>query len=777
MTSSTTRHPSLLLIAITTVILTASLTITDAQKLPSSHERFKLASEALSQANSDTFGKYEDILMIQSGLMQLSVPQLQKAILQSIQELSDGGVAAGEGRSFQESLAAGESAGEAVQNTTSELCLNHTAEVIVELLARSGWAMQMLDAMGKPSPGITEGNIMWPGGYKQCLKVRANTSVPLHPHFSGQYCTLRVLLGGVAGGASAIPVQLGIGICAPDSCSSMDLTVLINSVLASFNATQQLLKTASVYADCVEVKSSLDTKAIVAVVICSIFLFFIVVGTAIDILLVQLPKWRMEDKTHSSTNGYSDGYGDQGERLPLLVNPDAVVKTPKIGISTKIFLAFSVYTNGSKLLSTKQTSSSLTCIHGIRFLSMTWVVLGHAFIFPITAGGMNTGPYLQEVIKRWSFQAILNATVSVDTFFVLSGLLVAYLSLKEMKKNSGKINWFMFFFHRFWRLTPAYMLVIMVYVCLSPYWGEGPFWPSANPDRDNCESSWWANLLYINNLANTDKQCLAQSWYLANDMQFYILSPLIFVPFYFSPIFGAVSSIIFLLITAIVPGALTMKDHFPPGLLPNTVQGNATNQMDFMNDFYIKPYNRMGPYVVGMLAGYFLYRTDCRLRISKIVNLSLWALATGCALALLYGLYDAYNGHPVTLPVSAFYNAINRQVWGACVAWVVIACVTGNGGFVNTILSWSALVPLSRLTYCIYLLHIMMMELYLLNLNTAFYMDDLNVVMFFLGILVVSYMAATVTSLAFETPFMVLEKVLFHPTPKDDKKEIEADQK
>ena len=49
-------------------------------------------------------------------------------------------------------------------------------------------------------------------------------------------------------------------------------------------------------------------------------------------------------------------------------------------------------------------------------------------------------------------------------------------------------------------------------------------------------------------------------------------------------------------------------------------------------------------------------------------------------------------------------------------------------GFVNTILSWSAFVPLSRLTYCIYLLHIMIMELYLLNSNTVFYMSDLNFV-------------------------------------------------
>ena len=58
-------------------------------------------------------------------------------------------------------------------------------------------------------------------------------------------------------------------------------------------------------------------------------------------------------------------------------------------------------------------------------------------------------------------------------------------------------------------------------------------------------------------------------------------------------------------------------------------------------------------------------------------------MATGSALAVLYGLYHASNGHPVTLAASAFYNAVNRQVWGACVAWVVIACVTGNGGSVT----------------------------------------------------------------------------------------------
>ena len=53
----------------------------------------------------------------------------------------------------------------------------------------------------------------------------------------------------------------------------------------------------------------------------------------------------------------------------------------------KALVAFSVYTNGSKLLSTSQPAGSITCIHGIRFLSMTWVVLGHGFLYPQQVSG------------------------------------------------------------------------------------------------------------------------------------------------------------------------------------------------------------------------------------------------------------------------------------------------------------------------------------------------------------------------------------------------------
>ena len=42
-------------------------------------------------------------------------------------------------------------------------------------------------------------------------------------------------------------------------------------------------------------------------------------------------------------------------------------------------MTFSVLKNGSAILNCKQGQGDLGCVHGIRVLSITWVVLGHSF--------------------------------------------------------------------------------------------------------------------------------------------------------------------------------------------------------------------------------------------------------------------------------------------------------------------------------------------------------------------------------------------------------------
>ena len=49
-------------------------------------------------------------------------------------------------------------------------------------------------------------------------------------------------------------------------------------------------------------------------------------------------------------------------------------------LAVRILHCFSALNNTRKLLSTKSSSDSFTCIHGIRLLSTTWVVMGHSWL-------------------------------------------------------------------------------------------------------------------------------------------------------------------------------------------------------------------------------------------------------------------------------------------------------------------------------------------------------------------------------------------------------------
>ena len=50
------------------------------------------------------------------------------------------------------------------------------------------------------------------------------------------------------------------------------------------------------------------------------------------------------------------------------------------------------------------------------------------------------------------------------------------------------------------------------------------------------------------------------------------------------------------------------------------------------------------------------------------------------ALLTLYGTYNSTGIPTLSGAVAATYNATSRTAWGVAVAWVILACATGNGG-------------------------------------------------------------------------------------------------
>ena len=133
-----------------------------------------------------------------------------------------------------------------------------------------------------------------------------------------------------------------------------------------------------------------------------------------------------------------------------------------------------------------------------------------------------------------SFILIPGGLYAVDSFFFLSGFLTFYLLWTKMYPKKGKMNYLMLWFHRYYRLFFPLVFTMGFCIYLMRYLGDGPFYKrSVNKFFSSCGKYWWPNLFYINNLYpwELEKECTGWVWYLANDFQFFLISPFIIYAF------------------------------------------------------------------------------------------------------------------------------------------------------------------------------------------------------------------------------------------------------
>ncbi|GIY49817.1 nose resistant to fluoxetine protein 6, partial [Caerostris darwini] len=385
------------------------------------------------------------------------------------------------------------------------------------------------------------------------------------------------------------------------------------------------------------------------------------------------------------------------------------------------FNCFCIFTNGEKILNTTSSEGQLPCLHGIRFLSMSWVILCHTYtMLPVS---IRNKTVFADILNHWIFEVVLSGGFAVDSFFVLSGFLVAYLYFKQCSKNGGKIPWLYFYVHRYIRLTPVYMIVLAYFTTLYTYSNSGPLWPDYDVDA-NCKTGWWWNLLYISNFQSEKTHCMSWSWYLANDMQFYIISPLLLISLWRWPKIGYSLMGLIFAISFSAYFAITYKYDYDVTIESIAAKGSVNFQgmmdkfTDFTNKTYTKPYTRISPYLVGILLAYFLHRRkqNDSPKLNTITLSVGWIVASSITLACVFGLYNRQQ----TLIEACFYNSLSRTCFACGIAWVVFVCVADQGGIVNSILSWEVWIPLSRLTYCAYLVHPMVLQYAFLSIRKMF---------------------------------------------------------
>ena len=194
------------------------------------------------------------------------------------------------------------------------------------------------------------------------------------------------------------------------------------------------------------------------------------------------------------------------------------------------FYSFSFKNNLKKMFEvSNKGDTDLKILNGIRVFSICWVILGHSFM-------MSMGFRLTNIISalstldHWYFALVPGGFFAVDVFFYMSGFLTFYLLTAKMYPKNGWTNFPMVYFHRWFRLfTPAAMCILLCNFIFI-HFGDGPDY-QLSWDM-HCKKYWWSSLLFISNLVpySGNDICMSWFWYLANDFEFFLISPiLIFV--------------------------------------------------------------------------------------------------------------------------------------------------------------------------------------------------------------------------------------------------------
>ena len=665
----------------------------------------------------------------------------------------------------------------------------NSTEIIKNITIPGPKTLPLLDAAGKLGSGLLSGNMILDGAYDECFKFDyTGYCVAEHVWFSDEIVKSPIFKY----------LNFTVGLCVPKHCGPSDIFELISYIhVLQSNKTNDstpvwqtnytnesviLLRTDESMIFCTDTKSPrYNVGAIIMMCVCGLFILLVAIGTIIDAIIANLQKQNDHHpgKVLASSPSINDSHV-KSEKSPLLTQSTVERATSKKKfMPLDLITAFSLFKTVPTLLATEQAPTVITSLNGIRVISMFWVILGHTYFWIFTGNSIRVDNIfsLKDVASRFGFQAIVSAFFSVDSFFFLSGVLVAYLSLRQMKKRKGSFPIIHYYVHRYLRLTPAYAFVLFFAWFLTDHLSYGPVISLINTFSKACSKSWWANFLYINNIYpwKLTDECIGWSWYLANDMQFYCISPLILIPAYFYLPISLIIGSVFLFSGFIVTATLTGVYDFQENVFAAIAYNYTTNSSQTYDDaVYIKPWNRIAPYLVGLFLGYVFFKGYCfrfGRKLNFLMYLLLWVIASVILFTLVYSIYFTWHGHIPSKFENIVYITFSRFFWAVALGMIVFACHNGYGWFINSFLSMKIWTPLSRMTFNAYLLHPVVLTVVYGQLQRAVHYTDITFACYAVTFVVLSFGAATIVCLVVEFPLGAIEMLLVGSVSRDSQRQ------
>ncbi|XP_031353007.1 nose resistant to fluoxetine protein 6-like [Photinus pyralis] len=335
----------------------------------------------------------------------------------------------------------------------SKNCSQQLSNYVTDLLDMKRWAVEMHDASGKYPTANVGGNSFSLGSFDQCINIAGG---PPETVISGKYCLGKLFTFLQPSMDRPTFEDITIGICIPSACTGKE-----------FAKYYKKSKMVSVSEDSCQTKKThfqLDVGTKIVLTFFTLWILWVIFSTIYDIVIQHLNK----EPSHW------------------------------------LLVSFSCYTNAKRLFDITTDETEITCLRGMRVLTMIWVIVAHHHMLAYTLPQRNN--YKGEFFATHITQGIVatGSEASVNTFFLLSGLTLSYVFMRKTGKL-GKFNLLAFYIHRYVRLTPTLGVIILVYVFLLKHMGSGPLWSEiVGRASGACERNWWKTLLYIQNFDHPD---------------------------------------------------------------------------------------------------------------------------------------------------------------------------------------------------------------------------------------------------------------------------------
>lgn len=532
------------------------------------------------------------------------------------------------------------------------------------------------------------------------------------------------------------PPWFTIALCGPKSCSKSDYKKIINSSTNFVNVYLSSVipdfrkNNTNIYFPHEEQASlDIDSGRVVMLIIVIILILISIVGTSIAISY----------KSH------------QFEGL-------------------EYFKCFSIYDNLKDLSIRKNEerigSVRFDILDGVRVMCVGWVILGHVVmqisIYSVIANIFE----LEDLISELNITVIYGGYYAVDTNFWISGFLSGYFILKLLK--SGRFSWIGIYVHRYIRITILYFFTLTFFWSFEKYLGTGPLWFLSGQYSKSCADYWWTNLFYINNFVPYFKgnSCSGVGWFLAEDMQFFLVAPpILYVYYKYSNKlgWGMIGSLVLM---SVVSSASVSEIY---GLNMVMISEEDRNLNEY---YYVKPYCRATPYAFGLGCGILVMNS---LDKGNLVNKALrnakvrWGmLIAGFAFVnfLIYIQYSAYSKpgsdfrfRSWTQAENTAWITLNKLLYSISISMIFLPCLLGHFSWIYKLLANPIWTPLAKLTFGVYLIHLYIIDIIYKSQQTSLYFSQLTIISNFIPIFALCYLVALPIVVLVEIPSSKLERL------------------